>query len=220
MRTAALVQSPFHNHLGILTAVAAAMQRSNFPGESFQLKNSGRPVNIHAYQHYAFFVGVDQPFCKLGGGRRLTRSLQPDEHYHDGRLGFEIQRYVIVAKQSNEFTVDDFYECLSGGQALADLFTDGTLPDVFDKRLDDRERDVGEPLLQTGSPMQSGIAMRSGNHRKRIVYRQDGSSGGTNSSFTFCDSRKLARPRVICLSNTGRPRLTKTRCDGKPVDCS
>jgi len=84
---------------------------------------------------------------------------------------------------------------------------------------DDRERDVGEPLLQTGNPMHAGIAMRSGNHRKRIVYRQDGSSGGSNSSFTFCDSRKLARPRVICLSNTGRPRLTKTRCDGKPVDC-
>jgi type IV fimbrial biogenesis protein FimT len=62
--------------------------------------------------------------------------------------------------------------------------------------------------------------MHSGNHRKRIVYQQDGSSGGTNSSFTFCDRRKLARPRVICLSNIGRPRLSLTRCNGKPVDCA
>ncbi|UCC56403.1 MAG: GspH/FimT family pseudopilin [Gammaproteobacteria bacterium] len=85
---------------------------------------------------------------------------------------------------------------------------------------DDRERDANEPLLQSSSPMQSGITMRSGNHRKRVVYRQDGSSGGTNSSFTFCDRRGLARPRVICLSNTGRPRLTMTRCDGKPIDCT
>jgi hypothetical protein len=100
-------------------------------------------VNIHAYQHYAFLVGVDQPFRKLGGGRRLARSLQADKHYHNGRLGFEIQRFMIAAKESNEFAVDDFYECLSGRQALADLFTDGTLPDAFDKRLDDRERDVG-----------------------------------------------------------------------------
>jgi type IV fimbrial biogenesis protein FimT len=87
-------------------------------------------------------------------------------------------------------------------------------------RSDDRERDVNEPLLQSGSPMQSGITLRSGNRRKRIVYRQDGSSGGTNTSFTFCDRRGLARPRVICLSNTGRPRLTMTRCDGKPIDCA
>lgn len=84
----------------------------------------------------------------------------------------------------------------------------------------DRERDVGEPLLQTGNPMHSGIAMHSGNHRKRIVYQQDGSSGGSNSSFTFCDRRGLAKPRVICLSNTGRPRLSLTRCNGKPVDCA
>ena len=84
----------------------------------------------------------------------------------------------------------------------------------------DRERDLDEPLLQSGNPTQSGITMRSGNRRKRIVYQQDGSSGGTNGSFTFCDHRKLAKPRVICLSNTGRPRLTKTRCDGKPVDCA
>jgi len=85
---------------------------------------------------------------------------------------------------------------------------------------DDRERDADEPLLQTGNPLQPAITMRSGNHRKRIVYRQDGSAAGTNSSFTFCDSRKLAKPRVICLSGTGRPRLTRTRCDGKPVDCA
>jgi type IV fimbrial biogenesis protein FimT len=85
---------------------------------------------------------------------------------------------------------------------------------------DDREHDADERLLQSGNPIQSGIVMRSGNHRKRVVYQQDGSSGGTNSSFTFCDRRRLAKPRVICLSNTGRPRLTMTRCDGKPIDCA
>jgi type IV fimbrial biogenesis protein FimT len=62
--------------------------------------------------------------------------------------------------------------------------------------------------------------MHPGNHRKRVVYQQAGTSGGTNSSFTFCDRRKLAKPRVICLSNTGRPRLSHTRCDGKPIRCA
>jgi len=84
---------------------------------------------------------------------------------------------------------------------------------------DDREREPDEPVLQHGTPLQADILMRSGNHRKRIVYQPDGSSGGSNSSFTFCDRRNRARPRVICLSNTGRPRLTQTRCDGSPVVC-
>lgn len=84
---------------------------------------------------------------------------------------------------------------------------------------DDREHDADEQLLQTGSPLSSGVRMSSSNYRKRIVYRPDGSSPGTNSSFTFCDGRKRAKPRVICLSNTGRPRLTWTRCDGKPIQC-
>jgi type IV fimbrial biogenesis protein FimT len=83
----------------------------------------------------------------------------------------------------------------------------------------DREHDVNERLLQTGSPLSSGIRMSSSNHRKRIVYQPDGTSPGTNSSFTFCDNRKRAKPRIICLSNTGRPRLTRTQCDGKPIQC-
>jgi type IV fimbrial biogenesis protein FimT len=84
---------------------------------------------------------------------------------------------------------------------------------------DDREHDSDEILLQAGNPLEAGIRMTTSNHRKRIVFRQDGSSGGSNSSFTFCDSRGLAEPRVICLSNAGRPRLTPTRCDGQPIVC-
>jgi len=84
---------------------------------------------------------------------------------------------------------------------------------------DNREREVDEPLILAAPPLAGFIKMRSGNHRKRIVYQPDGSSGGTNSSFTFCDRRGLAKPRVICLSNSGRPRTTYTRCDGKPINC-
>lgn len=81
------------------------------------------------------------------------------------------------------------------------------------------EHDADGTVLQAGNPLSSGIALHSSNHRKRIVYQPDGSSGGSNASFTFCDTRRLAKPRVICLSNSGRPRLTATRCDGKPIDC-
>jgi type IV fimbrial biogenesis protein FimT len=84
---------------------------------------------------------------------------------------------------------------------------------------EDRERDANEALILTGPPLADFISMHSGNRRKRVVYQPDGSSGGTNSSFTFCDRYHLASPRVICLSNTGRPRTTHTRCDGSPIEC-
>jgi len=84
----------------------------------------------------------------------------------------------------------------------------------------DREHDKDEPLLQAGSPTSPGIRMTSSNFRKRIVYQPSGNSPGTNTSFTFCDTQKRVKPRVICLSNTGRPRLSWTRCDGKPLICS
>ena len=84
---------------------------------------------------------------------------------------------------------------------------------------DDREREADEPLILSAPPLATFIRLRSGNQRKRVVYQPDGSSGGTNSSFTFCDRRGLAKPRVICLSNSGRPRTTFTRCDGKPIRC-
>lgn len=85
---------------------------------------------------------------------------------------------------------------------------------------ENRERAADEPLILAAPPLAEFIKIRSGDQRKRIVYQPDGSSGGTNSSFTFCDRRELAKPRVICLSNSGRPRTTFTRCDGKPIKCS
>jgi type IV fimbrial biogenesis protein FimT len=84
---------------------------------------------------------------------------------------------------------------------------------------DDREHDLDEPVLQAGNPLESGIGMDSGNARTRIVFRPDGSSGGSNASFTFCERHHHARPRVICLSGSGRPRLAYTTCSGRPVAC-
>jgi len=83
----------------------------------------------------------------------------------------------------------------------------------------DRERDPDEPLLQTGTALGPGIGLLASNYRKRIVYQPDGSSGGSNASFTFCEYANHARPRVICLSNTGRPRLSFRTCSDRPIRC-
>jgi type IV fimbrial biogenesis protein FimT len=84
---------------------------------------------------------------------------------------------------------------------------------------ENREREADEALLQTGNPLAAGVILHASNYRKRIMYQPDGSSGGSNSSFTFCDTRRTAKPRVICLSNSGRPRLSYSRCNGSPIQC-
>ncbi len=83
----------------------------------------------------------------------------------------------------------------------------------------DREHGEGDTLVQAGNPLGHGIGLYASNYRKRIAWQADGTSGGSNSSFTFCSQYRRVKPRVICLSNTGRPRLSATRCDGKPVIC-
>ena len=152
----------------------------------------------------------------VGAGNMMARFIQ------ENRMATEVNNFVSILHLARSEAVKH------GGRVVVCPSPDGNNCGSSKDwnsgwllfRSDDRERDTDEPLLQAGNPLQSGITMQSGNHRKRIVYQQDGSSGGSNSSFTFCDSRKLARPRVICLSNSGRPRLSLTRCNGKPVDCA
>ena len=125
---------------------------------------------------------------------------------HSSRMSGEVNRFVVALQLARS-------EAVKQGRD-AD-WENGWLLFVSDNR----ELEVDEPLILEAPPIAGFIKMRSGNHRKRIVYQPDGSSGGTNSSFTFCDREGLAKPRVICLSNSGRPRTTYTRCDGKPISC-
>ena len=76
-----------------------------------------------------------------------------------------------------------------------------------------------DPVIRSVAESDNGIIMQSSNRRMRIIFQPDGSAGGSNSSFTFCDRQGLAPARVICLSGTGRARLTHTRCDGSPIHC-
>jgi type IV fimbrial biogenesis protein FimT len=152
----------------------------------------------------------------VGAGQQFTRLLQ------ENRMATEVNRFMGALQLARYSAVTqarrvvlcpsrDGVNCGRGADWVR-----GWL--LFQS--DDREHDPEEPLLQAGGALTETIRMQSGNHRKRVVYQQDGSSGGTNSSFTFCDRQELAKPRVICLSNSGRPRLAHTRCDGKPVRCA
>jgi type IV fimbrial biogenesis protein FimT len=39
------------------------------------------------------------------------------------------------------------------------------------------------------------------------------------ATFSFCDSRGVAAPRAVIVSQTGRPRMSRLTGDGKPLDC-
>jgi type IV fimbrial biogenesis protein FimT len=150
-----------------------------------------------------------------GGFQRLAYIVQ--EH----RMAVAVNRFVLALQLARSEAVKRGQRTVLCPASADDRCADRTRWEngwlLFAS--ENRERESDEPLIRSAPPLAEFIGMRSGNHRKRIVYQTDGSCGGTNSSFTFCDGHRLARPRVICLSNTGRPRVAYTRCDGSPVAC-
>jgi type IV fimbrial biogenesis protein FimT len=42
---------------------------------------------------------------------------------------------------------------------------------------------------------------------------------GTTTTFSFCDTRKIAAPRAVIVSQTGRPRMARVAPDGSAITC-
>ena len=51
-----------------------------------------------------------------------------------------------------------------------------------------------------------------------LVYRPSGATH-TNGTFTFCDPAYPDSARALIITKSGRPRLSKVRANGKPLDC-
>ena len=69
----------------------------------------------------------------------------------------------------------------------------------------DGVRDAGEKLLDVAQP-QPGVAIVSTAGRTRVIYRPDGSSAGSNVTFTVCDRRGPAHASALVINNAGRVR--------------
>ena len=83
-----------------------------------------------------------------------------------------------------------------------------------------RERDPREALIRTHAGDAPGILITSSVNRRRISYRPDGASPGSNLSLKFCEAQNATPPKAVILSNTGRPRVSRTGTDGQPLVCS
>lgn len=90
---------------------------------------------------------------------------------------------------------------------------------VFADANRDGKHDAGETLIQIGQA-QSGIAIASSAGRKHVIYRGDGSSAGSNLTFTLCDKRGLASADTVVISNTGRIRSGKASSSQAAAACA
>ncbi len=80
---------------------------------------------------------------------------------------------------------------------------------VFSDANHDGVRDAEEALLSVTQPDTARVAILSGAGRKRIDFRPDGSSPGSNATFTICDVRGAAEAQAIVINNAGRLRTGK-----------
>jgi type IV fimbrial biogenesis protein FimT len=91
---------------------------------------------------------------------------------------------------------------------------------MFADRNANKQFDKDESPLRVHSTSNSGLTISSSNGRQRIVLQPDGTAGGSNATFTFCDERGPAQARAIIVALNGRPRVARTKSDGTPLSCS
>ena len=91
---------------------------------------------------------------------------------------------------------------------------------LFSDTNNNGKHDAAEPLLKVYQGENTRITATSSIYRKRVTYRWDGMSGGSNATITFCDKTRATPPKAVIVSNTGRPRVSDTQPDGSPLTCS
>ena len=73
-----------------------------------------------------------------------------------------------------------------------------------------RQRDEDEPVVRMFE-VNRHIQLRSSRGRDHITYQANGLASGSNATFLFCDSNRAAKPRMVVVANSGRPRVLPAR---------
>ena len=90
---------------------------------------------------------------------------------------------------------------------------------IFADRDGDRRRQPQDPLIRHHRPAGRDILISTSRWRRRLLFRPSGSATGSAATFTLCHRDGTAAPRAVIVSNTGRPRIDRTRPDGGPLRC-
>lgn len=99
---------------------------------------------------------------------------------------------IVVCPSSDQHTCSDDHWWQNGWIFFEDVNGDGA-------------HDANEPLLESVQA-QIGIAIVTSADREHVTYHSDGSSPGTNLTFTFCDRRGAKSAATVIVGNSGRSR--------------
>src|SRR5687767_11687431 len=115
----------------------------HLPRERLQLLDCRGPVNVAAREQDFLLVLLLQEFRELAARRRLAAALEA-RHQHDcRRLGYEIERVVVLAHERRQLAMHDADYRLSGRQAPHDLLPERFVANSRDEIAHHGERDVG-----------------------------------------------------------------------------
>ena len=78
---------------------------------------------------------------------------------------------------------------------------------IYDDDNRNRQHDAGEPVVAVLPALPASLTASTSIGRTQLVYRADGSSGGSNLRLTLCDHRGAEHARSIVVNNHGRPRV-------------
>jgi type IV fimbrial biogenesis protein FimT len=76
---------------------------------------------------------------------------------------------------------------------------------VFEDTNHDGQHAANERIIETVQT-QNAMAILTSEARERVTYRADGTSPGTNLTFTFCDRSGANKASTVVVSNAGRAR--------------
>ena len=77
---------------------------------------------------------------------------------------------------------------------------------VFIDNNENGRRDGSEAVISVGNPARQGVVIASTVGRDQVGFRTDGSSAGSNATFTICDRRGVSTATSLVVSNPGRIR--------------
>ena len=77
--------------------------------------------------------------------------------------------------------------------------------------------EAGE-ILRVYAGTSKNLAIRTSRGREQVTYQPTGTSGGSNLTFAFCDSRGPKFARYVTINNSGRARVS--RASDSDVRCA
>lgn len=84
---------------------------------------------------------------------------------------------------------------------------------------EDRQVDANEAILNAHQAWDTGFSLRLGNNNRNHLYYKPSGAVSASDSFFLCGPEGSAQAKAIIIYYTGRPRLSTTTSDGKPIRC-